>query len=141
MREVVKSYCKVVRVSGTTPVDVNFVDTSGNTLKANFAKVEAVSGGAVDGEWFLVVPSPAYTAKATSDTSSASEIEDVAGSATPGVVASTNTGSVTLSVYTGEEMTGIRLSQTEANAIRYAVTYGVVSPSNTSVSSRKASGN
>ena len=140
MREVVKSYCKVVRVSGTTPVDVNFVDTSGNTLKANFAKVEAVSGGA-DGEWFLVVPSPTYTAKAASDTSSASEIDGVAGSGTPGSVASTNIGTVTLSVYTGNEMTGIRLSQTEAGVVRYAVTYGVVSPSNTSVSSRKASGN
>ena len=130
MRLAARPFVKVVTISDQAHNTVYLHDSQGSGVSVNYIQVESVSGGSSEDGFFSVVPFPAPTEKSANEFTPASGIVGEA-SGSYGGVASIANGQVVMSVSPHDAMAGIRISHTTSTPVTYAITYGVVTPTNT----------
>lgn len=129
MRLATRPFVKVVTISDQAHNVVFLQDSQGSGVSVNYIQVESVSGGSSEDGYFSVVPFPTSTEKQANEFSPASGLVGEASGSYGGVAGIAN-GQVVMSVAPQDAMTGIRLSHTTATPVTYAITYGVVTPTN-----------
>lgn len=125
-----RPFVKVVTLSNQDHNVVFLHDSQGSGVSVNYIQVESVSGGGSEDGLFSVVPFPAPTVKAANEFTEASGMAGEASGSYGGAAAIAN-GQVVMSVAPQDAMAGIRLSHTTSNPVMYAITYGVVTATNT----------
>lgn len=143
MREGYRPFTKLITVSDKDRKTVALKDTGNDSITCNYIKVEPVSGTADNaGAFFYVTPTGVDTELGVTNTLPASGLTlDGAASGNLGAVASCANGSVVLSLLSPDNSFSIFLSHTSDNTMVYAITYGVVTESNTLKDSRLPRGN
>jgi len=133
MREVLRPFTKLVTLNDQDRVSIGLKDTGDDSITCNYVKVEAVSGSTgVDG-LFFVSPTSVNSELNVLDYPEASGLLSMGASGSVGVAASIQTGSAVLSLNGNDASPAIFLSHTAAvpTSVVYAITYGVVTLSNT----------
>lgn len=125
-REYLRPFSKMVRIADADAHIIELKDTAGTFLECNYVTVEAVSGGG--NSVFLATPS-GIQLSAANDKYVASSMLGVA-SGTFGLVSNNAGGSVVLGLAPYDSVKAIVLSQDEATAVTYVVSYGNVALSN-----------
>lgn len=125
-----RPFVKVVTISNQDQNVLFLHDSQGSGVSVNYVQVEAVSGGGDEDGFFTIVPFPVPTVKDANQFTAASGMAGEA-SGTYGGAAAISNGQVIMSVAPQDAMAGIRLSHTTDTPIMYAITYGVVTPTNT----------
>lgn len=138
MREAYTPYTKIVTLTDTDATEVTLTDSSGVAVECNYVQVAAVSGSA-DG-YFFVTPD-IQSAKGYAAQPSARLITDNNTSGVVGVVSNRETGVAVLSLSPSDKTSKIKISQSDAAEVKYAITYGNVRLTNNLADNKLSRGN
>ena len=138
MREAYRPYTKLVTLSNTNATEVTLTDSSGVAIECNYVQV-AAAVSSVDGYFFVTPEIP--SAKGYANQPTALGITDNATSAAVGVVANRETGVAVLSLAPSDKTSKIKISQSDAESVNYAVTYGNVRLTNNLADNKLSRGN
>jgi len=138
MREAYTPYTKIVTLTNTNATEVTLTDSSGVAVECNYVQVAAVSGSA-DG-YFFVAPD-ITSAKGYADQPTAAAIANNSASGVVGIVSNRETGVAVLSLSPSDKTSKIKISQSDATGVKYAVTYGNVRLTNNLADNKLSRGN